>query len=70
MGNHPVTSNIMDCNFKHYALQLSMYRYLLENYCGVTVQNQLIGHLQNDNCTSYVTPYFPKEISGILAEIS
>jgi len=70
MGNHPVTSNIMDCNFNHYSLQLSMYRYLLENYYGVTVQNQLIGHLQDDNCIGYVTPYFSKELSGILSAIS
>ena len=70
MGNHPVTSNIMDCNFNHYALQLSLYRYLLENYHGVTVRNQLIGHLEDNQCTSYITPYFAEEISGILSEIN
>ena len=68
-GNHPVTSNMMDCNFNHYALQLSLYRYLLENHHGVTVRNQLIGHLQDDKCTSYITPYFAEEISGILSAI-
>lgn len=69
MGNHPVTSNMMDCNFNHYALQLSMYRYLLENYHGVKVRNQLIGHLEDDQCTSYITPYFTEEISAILSAI-
>jgi len=69
MGNHPVTSNIMDCNFNHYALQLSMYRYILENCYGVTVQNQMIGHLQDGNCTSHVTKYYSKEISDILSAI-
>ena len=70
MGNHPVTSNIMDCNFNHYAFQLSLYRYLLENYHGVTIRNQLIGHLQDDKCTTYITPYYTKEISGILSAIN
>ena len=32
MGTHDVTKNVMDCNFYHYALQLSLYRYLLEEY--------------------------------------
>ena len=29
-GNHPVTSNLDDCNFNHYSLQLSLFRYILE----------------------------------------
>ena len=70
MGNHPVTSNLMDCNFNHYALQLSMYRYILENYYGVKVGNQLIGHLQDNQCTGYITPYYSNQISDILSAIS
>jgi len=69
MGNHPVTSNIMDCNFNHYALQLSMYRYLLENYYGVKIRNQLIGHLKDNQCTGHITPYYSKQISDILSDL-
>ena len=69
-GNHPVTATIMDCNFNHYALQLSMYRYLLENHYGIKVRNQLIGHLQDNQCTGYITPYYSKQISDILLSIN
>ena len=34
MGTHEITKNIMDCNFYHYSLQLSLYRYILETYYG------------------------------------
>ena len=36
-GNHPVTANIDDCNFNHYALQLSLYRYILETYYDLNI---------------------------------
>ena len=69
MGKHPITSDMMDCNFNHYALQLSMYRYLLENYYGLNVREQLIGHLQDEACRSYITPYYDEKISKILSEV-
>ena len=31
-GNHEATRDLEDCNFNHYSLQLSLYRYILENY--------------------------------------
>ena len=34
MGTHSSTSHVMDCNFYHYSLQLSLYRYILEEYYG------------------------------------
>jgi ATP-dependent exoDNAse (exonuclease V) beta subunit len=70
MGNHPVTATIMDCNFNHYALQLSLYRYLLENHYGIKVRNQLIGHLNDSQCKGYITPYYSKQISDILSAIN
>ncbi|HJM47218.1 MAG TPA: PD-(D/E)XK nuclease family protein [Candidatus Marinimicrobia bacterium] len=70
MGNHPVTATIMDCNFNHYALQLSLYRYLLENHYGIKVRNQLIGHLKDSQCKGYITPYYSKQISDILSAIN
>ena len=70
MGIHPLTANIMDCNHNHYAMQLSLYRYLLESYYGVKVHNQMIGHLNNGNCKSYITPYYHEQISSLVAQLT
>ena len=70
MGIHPLTANIMDCNHNHYGMQLSLYRYLLENYYEVNVHNQMIGHLNNDNCTSYITPYYHEQILSLVAQLT
>lgn len=67
MGTHPVTSNLQDCKFVHYSLQLSFYRYLLEQYYGLTINNQLIAHLKEDGCTGYVGRYYQKEVIDIIA---
>ena len=66
MGTHPVTSNLQDCKFVHYSLQLSFYRYLLEQYYGLTINNQLIAHLKEDGCTGYVGRYYQKEVIDII----
>tara|TARA_Y100001934_G_C12120243_1_gene662768 strand:- start:71 stop:778 length:708 start_codon:yes stop_codon:yes gene_type:complete len=70
MGIHPISSDLMDCNFNHYALQLSMYRYLLETYYGLNIKNQMIAHLNDEMCKTYVTPYYDKKIYSILSEIN
>jgi len=70
MGIHPTTANIMDCNHNHYAMQLSLYRYLLESYYGTKVHIQMIGHLKDDNCKSYITPYFYEQISSIVPQLT
>jgi|TARA_B100000508_G_scaffold12371_1_gene8619 ATP-dependent exoDNAse (exonuclease V) beta subunit len=70
MGIHPTTANIMDCNHNHYAMQLSLYRYLLESYYGAKVHIQMIGHLKDDKCTSYITPYFYEQISSIAPQLT
>ena len=70
MGIHPTTANIMDCNHSHYAMQLSLYRYLLESYYGAKVHNQMIGHLMNDNCKSYITSYYHEQISSLVGQLT
>ena len=62
MGNHPITNNIMDCNFFHYSLQLSLYRYILERYYGLNIRNQMIVHLTDDGSKVIDTPYMRTEI--------
>ena len=70
MGIHHITADLMDCNHNHYAMQLSFYRYLLEEFYGIKVRNQMIAHLQNEVCTSYITPYYNEHISAITAALN
>ena len=61
-GNHDITRNLEDCNFNHYSLQLSLYRYILENYYGLKVNNQMIVHITDTDCRGYMTPYLLNHI--------
>ena len=65
-GTSSVTQDVPDCNFYHYALQLSLYRYLLEEYYGVRINNQLIAHLKDDGAKGYVAPYMRDHIVAML----
>ena len=66
VGTSPITRDIPDCNFNHYALQLSFYRYLLEEYYSITVSKQIIAHLDEDKCHSIVTPYMKDSIQAMV----
>jgi len=66
MGNTPESANLMDCNFIHYSLQLSLYQYLLENYYGINVTGSAIIHIDENKITSYKTQYFKNEIENML----
>ena len=66
MGTHEITKNIMDCNFYHYSLQLSLYRYILETYYGLKIHNQLIARLHDDGVNAHVAPYMKDEITTML----
>ena len=65
MGTTIQTNNIQDCSFNQYALQLSLYRYLLEEYYGLTINNQIIAHLKEDGVRGYVAPYMRDTILDI-----
>ena len=66
MGTHSSTRHVMDCNFYHYSLQLSLYRYILEEFYGLKIRNQLIAHLKDDAVHAIVTPYMREEIVEML----
>ena len=66
VGIKPETKSIMDCNYYHYALQLSLYRYILEEFYGLVVRDQLIAHLKDDFARGIVVPYMRKEIIKML----
>ncbi len=68
MGIKASTYNIMDCNFSHYSLQLSMYRYLLERYYGLEVDNQYIVQLKEDSAIPFSTPYMKEDIIRMLGD--
>jgi hypothetical protein len=41
-GTHSLTEELEDCNFIHYSLQLSLYKYVLEKYYGMKVNDRFI----------------------------
>ena len=65
---HHITSDLMDCRFEKYTLQLSMYRYLLEKYYGFKIRNQVIAHLGEYDCQGYSTPYHKRYIEAIISD--
>ena len=67
-GIHPITQDIEDCKYNLYALQLSLYRFLLEKYYGFKINRQLIVHLKDDKVLAYMTPYYEDHIK-LFAEL-
>ena len=68
MGTHSITSHLMDCNFVRYSMQLSFYRYLLEKYYRLKINNQLITHLDGEKCIGYIGRYYKKEVMDIIQD--
>ena len=56
----------MDCKFVHYSMQLSFYRYILEEYYDLQIQNQIIIQLQSDGANKYELPYMKNNILEML----
>ena len=68
MGIHPITSHLMDCKYVHYSMQLSLYRYLIEEFYGIKVSNLLIALLKDNECKTIVADYYHKEILDMVNE--
>ena len=68
MGTHPITSHLMDCKYVHYSMQLSLYRYLIEEYYDVKISNLIIAHLNGNDCKPIVADYYQKEVLGMINE--
>jgi len=64
-GTHKITSNIEDCKYSVYALQLSAYRYILEKYYGLSIYRQFIVHLKDTEAIAYLTPYYKNHIKKL-----
>ncbi len=48
-------------NFSHYSLQLSLYRYILEEYYNLKIRNQVIAHLKDDGVDAHLAPYLRRD---------
>ncbi|MBC8408318.1 MAG: hypothetical protein H8E12_06275 [Rhodobacteraceae bacterium] len=68
VGTHEATKDIADCSFMRYSIQLSLYRYILETYYGITVKNSFIVHLKTDDAAQYKCPYLLKTITKMFGE--
>ena len=65
---HPALRHIHDTSYWHYALQLSIYRYILEHKYGITVNEMNLGVFHPENPQAYVIPlpYLKGEVESIL----
>jgi len=66
MGLHPATAHLPDCNFSHYSLQLSLYRFLLEKHYGLNVTGTALAHLNEHKLEFHKTPYLKTEVEEML----
>lgn len=69
-GTKPATSHLPDCNFSHYSLQLSMYKYLLQNFHNVEIGNLTLLHLRKDCVIPYACEYLESTVVDILEDIN
>ncbi len=68
-GILPASSNIEDTKFNLYALQLSLYRYLLEEYYNLKISQHLIVHLKDEQCIGLHVPYMKNNIIQMVQSI-
>ena len=61
-GIKPATEDLEDTKFNLYALQLSLYRYLLEEYYGLKIGQHLILHLKDEECIGIHAPYLKENV--------
>ena len=63
------SKHLDDCNFMHYSLQLSFYRYILERYYGLEVGSQTLFHLkENDTYEIFNVEYKSEDLINMLRE--
>ena len=64
----PPLNHLDDCEYNKYSLQLSMYKYFLEENADIEIAKSIIVHVNEDNkdYTIHTLPYLKKEIKEIL----
>ena len=68
MGILNSTKHLQDCNFNHYSLQLSFYRYILERYYGLNIGSQTLFHLKENRYEIFPVNYREEELMNMLRE--
>lgn len=66
IGTTKATSNLMDCNFIHYSLQLSLYRFILEEYYNLSISKTTILHINDMDVIHHESKYYKTEIEEML----
>ena len=62
------SKHLDDCNFNHYSLQLTFYRYILERYYGLEVGSQTLFHLKDNSYEIFNVEYKSEELISMLRE--
>ena len=65
-GNTMQTGDLPDCNFMHYSLQLSLYRYILEEKYNLKINNQALIHLTPYSADVHECEYLKDNIVDML----
>lgn len=68
-GLHPVR-HLDDCSYMHYALQLSIYRFILEERYGISINDMKLGVFHPECPMAYIipVPYLRIEAQAVLAD--
>ena len=69
-GIHPASKKIEDTKFNHYSLQLSLYRYILEQFYGLEIDSHAILHLKDFECIKIETPYMKENLLNMLDSLN
>lgn len=61
-------ANVPDCTYWHYALQVSIYRYILERKYGISPVRARLGVFHPDHSTYHIVPlpYLEREVQALL----
>ena len=62
------TSNLPDCNFTHYTLQLSMYQYILKHVYKINVNGIFLIHLREDKHEIHACKFKEDIITNMLSK--
>jgi ATP-dependent exoDNAse (exonuclease V) beta subunit len=65
-GVLPPTSNVADCNFNKYTLQLNIYAYILQRDYGLKVTKIFLVHLQDDKWVEYPVKFYETTVKEMI----
>lgn len=66
-GIHPITAHLMNCNYIVYSIQLSIYRYMLEQFHNRIVHTQNLIHIREHDVKVYRCRYYKQIVEQMFA---